>query len=178
MWPLALTKINAPPPGGHVFQQTRTIFEIIQDVIRTNVLTKKNATPLAAMFFNPSEPFMNFQDITGTNKDRTIKKSHAPGGHNFQATRTIFELIQDIIGINLLIKFHEDWTINLPGGHVFQATKTIFNWSKCHDDWTINVDSSVSKPCISTNRNHFQLVQDIIGTNLLTNFYEDNKCGL
>ncbi|KAH3844474.1 hypothetical protein DPMN_086732 [Dreissena polymorpha] len=36
-----------------------------------------------------------------------------PGGHVFQATGTIFELVRDIIGINLLTKFHDDWTINV-----------------------------------------------------------------
>ncbi|KAH3773252.1 hypothetical protein DPMN_174610 [Dreissena polymorpha] len=61
---------------------------------------------------------------------------------------TIFELIQDIMGTNLLIKFHDDRTINVasrvlkrfyysnirkndphPGGHVFQPTGTIFDSS-------------------------------------------------
>jgi hypothetical protein len=36
-----------------------------------------------------------------------------PGGHIFQSTAIILELIQDIIGMNLLTKFHEDWTINV-----------------------------------------------------------------
>ncbi|KAH3711001.1 hypothetical protein DPMN_070500 [Dreissena polymorpha] len=62
----------------------------------------------------------------------------------------------DIIGINLLTKFHDDGTINVasrvyiwknappPGGHVLQPTGTIF-----------------------------KLGQDIIGTNLLTKFNEN-----
>ncbi|KAH3719748.1 hypothetical protein DPMN_062619 [Dreissena polymorpha] len=37
-----LTMKNAPPPGGHVFQPTGTIFELIQDIIETNLLTKFN----------------------------------------------------------------------------------------------------------------------------------------
>ncbi|KAH3717821.1 hypothetical protein DPMN_060617 [Dreissena polymorpha] len=69
---------------------------------------------------------------------------------------TIFELIKDISGTNLLSKFHEDRKINVasrvltrknaqpPGGHVFQQTSIIF-----------------------------ELVQDIIGMNLLTKFHED-----
>ncbi|KAH3824427.1 hypothetical protein DPMN_126263 [Dreissena polymorpha] len=63
------------------------------------------------------------------------------GGHVFQPTSIIFELVQDIIGMNLLTKFHEDQTINvvsmaiysqigknaLPlGSHVNQANVTIF----------------------------------------------------
>ncbi|KAH3872245.1 hypothetical protein DPMN_035460 [Dreissena polymorpha] len=31
---------NAPPFGGHVFQANVTIFELIQDIIETNLLTK------------------------------------------------------------------------------------------------------------------------------------------
>ncbi|KAH3894305.1 hypothetical protein DPMN_018461 [Dreissena polymorpha] len=30
---------NAPPPGGHVFQPTRTIFTLDKDIIATNLLT-------------------------------------------------------------------------------------------------------------------------------------------
>ncbi|KAH3716535.1 hypothetical protein DPMN_059259 [Dreissena polymorpha] len=73
-------KKNAPPPGGHVFQPTGIIFELVQDIIGINLLTNhigKNATPL--------------------------------GSHVFQANVTIFELIQDIIETNLLTKFHENW---------------------------------------------------------------------
>ncbi|KAH3841035.1 hypothetical protein DPMN_114494 [Dreissena polymorpha] len=90
--------------------------------------------------------------------------------HFFQPTGIIFELVQDIIGMNLLTNFHKDWTINEastvknaplgshdiigtnllrkknappPGGHVFQLTII------------------------------FEVVQDIIGMNLLTKFHED-----
>ncbi|KAH3791019.1 hypothetical protein DPMN_169229 [Dreissena polymorpha] len=31
---------NAPPPGAHVFEPTGTIFELAQDIILTNLLTK------------------------------------------------------------------------------------------------------------------------------------------
>ncbi|KAH3897152.1 hypothetical protein DPMN_021337 [Dreissena polymorpha] len=109
-----------------------------------DLLPKKNAPPT---------------DIIGTNLLTNVNKEKcpAPGGHVFQSNRTIFELVQDIIGINLLTKFHEDQTINVaprvlpvtrkndlpPCGHVFQATGTIF-----------------------------ELVQDIIGINLLTKFHD------
>ncbi|KAH3752446.1 hypothetical protein DPMN_187063 [Dreissena polymorpha] len=74
------------------------------------------------------------------------------GGHDFQATETIFKLVQDIIGMNLLTKFHEDRTINVASRvHVFQANVTIFKLiqdiiqtnllTKFHKDWTINVAS-------------------------------------
>ncbi|KAH3802997.1 hypothetical protein DPMN_156695, partial [Dreissena polymorpha] len=85
-----------------------------------------------------------------------------PGGHVFQATRTIFKLVQDIIGTNLLTKFHDDWAINVasrpfktnisrpPCGLVFQATGTIFELvigknlrTKFHEHRAIDVASRV-----------------------------------
>ncbi|KAH3704926.1 hypothetical protein DPMN_079987 [Dreissena polymorpha] len=77
----------------------------------------------------------------------------------FSTNRHHFSLVQDIIGINLLTKFHEDLTVNLAsrfhyshirknalplGSHVFQANIIIF-----------------------------ELIQDIIKTNLLTKFHEN-----
>ncbi|KAH3704961.1 hypothetical protein DPMN_080023 [Dreissena polymorpha] len=64
-------------------QSTATIFELVQDIIGTNlcasiVLTRQNAPP--------------------------------PGCHVFQPTGTIFEFVQYIIGTNLLNKFHDDST--------------------------------------------------------------------
>ncbi|KAH3887098.1 hypothetical protein DPMN_011113 [Dreissena polymorpha] len=146
---LLLTRKNAPPPGGHVFKATGTIFKLVHDIIGTNLQTK----------------------VLTRFCDSHIKKNAPPtGSHVFQPTGIIFELVHDIIGINLLTKkyapplgghtnlltkFYEDWTINVllspykknappPGGHVFQPTGIIF-----------------------------ELVQDIIGMNLLTKFHED-----
>ncbi|KAH3718333.1 hypothetical protein DPMN_061136 [Dreissena polymorpha] len=104
-----------------------------------------------------------------------------------------FELVQDIIGMNLLTKFHEDWTINVAsrvltrlyyshirknapplGSHVFQAN--------FHEDRKIKVVSRVftRKNALPPGGHVFQstgiifeLVQDIIGMNLLTKFHED-----
>ncbi|KAH3865968.1 hypothetical protein DPMN_029016 [Dreissena polymorpha] len=80
----------------------------------------------------------------------------------FQPTGIIFELVQDIIGMNLLTKFHEDQTINVAsrvknapplGSHVFQGNVTIFKLiqniieanllTKFHEDWKINMASRV-----------------------------------
>ncbi|KAH3860839.1 hypothetical protein DPMN_023762 [Dreissena polymorpha] len=92
------------------------------------------------------------------------------------ATGTIFEIIQDIININGLTKFREEWTIHVtlrvkndppPGGYVFQPTGTISNSTKIYDDRTINVTSRV------LTRTIFKLVQDTIRTNLLTKFNGD-----
>ncbi|KAH3692882.1 hypothetical protein DPMN_193218 [Dreissena polymorpha] len=188
-------KKNAPPTGGHVFQATGTIFELVQNIIGTNfhddqtinmasrVLTRKNAR-------TPWRPYIiGTYLLTTFHDDRTIKvasrvltrknapppdiirtnlltKFHEdwkmwpleknappPGGHVFIPTSIIFELVHDIIGMNLLTQFQEDRTINVAfrvknaptlGSHVSQANVTIF-----------------------------ELIQDIIDTNLLTQFHED-----
>ncbi|KAH3891054.1 hypothetical protein DPMN_015145 [Dreissena polymorpha] len=119
-------KKNAPPPGGHVFQPTGIIFELVQDIIGMNLLTKKNAPPLGSHVFQAKVTiFKLIKDISGTNllskfhEDRKInvtsRVKNAPplGSHVFQANVTIFELIHDIIETNLLTKLHEDWTINV-----------------------------------------------------------------
>ncbi|KAH3883564.1 hypothetical protein DPMN_007524 [Dreissena polymorpha] len=149
-----LTRKNAPPPGGHVFKETKTILELIQDIILTNLLTK----------------FHEDRKINVASRVLTRKNAPPPGGHVFQPTGIIFELVQDIIGMNHLTKFHEDQAINVAsrvltrfyyshirknapplGSHVFQANVTIFELiqdiietnllTKFHEDWTINVAS-------------------------------------
>ncbi|KAH3728229.1 hypothetical protein DPMN_054181 [Dreissena polymorpha] len=106
----------------------------------------------------------------------------------FKPTGTIFKLVQDFIGINLLTKFHEDRTINVasgknappPGVHVFQPSGTIFELF--HDDRTINMVSRVltrknAPPpfghVFHPTETIFKLVQYIISTNLPTKFHED-----
>ncbi|KAH3727031.1 hypothetical protein DPMN_052956 [Dreissena polymorpha] len=190
-----LTRKNAPPPGGHVFQPTGIIFELVQDIIGMNLLTKFHedwtinvaSRVLTRFYYSHIWPY----------------KENAPplGRHVFQAKVTIFELIQDIIVIHLLSKFHEDRKINVasrvltrknappPGGHVFQPTSIILELVqniirmnllfKFHEDQTINVASSVKNapPLVShvfqANIAIFELIQDIIETNLLTKFHED-----
>ncbi|KAH3876384.1 hypothetical protein DPMN_000224 [Dreissena polymorpha] len=103
---------NAPPTGGHVFSPIWTIFELVQDINKTNVLT-------------------NFHDDWAkivTSRVLTRKTAPPTGGHVFQRTGTTFELNQhviktniltnfeldrDLIGTKLLTKFHEDRTINV-----------------------------------------------------------------
>ncbi|KAH3699142.1 hypothetical protein DPMN_074096 [Dreissena polymorpha] len=178
-----LTRKNAPPPDGHVFQATGTIFRHVQDIMGTKLLTKlhddrtinvasrvltrKNAPPHGNIIWtnlltkfhedqtinvasrvltrkNSRPLWPCFSNIIGTNlltKELTRKNAPPNGGHVFQPTGIIFELVQDIIGMNFLTKFHEDQTINvdsrvltshllkidLPlGGHVFQANVTVF----------------------------------------------------
>ncbi|KAH3858412.1 hypothetical protein DPMN_101036 [Dreissena polymorpha] len=188
---IVLTRTNAPPPGGHVFQPTGIVFELIEDIIEMNFLTKFH-------------------------EDWTINvasRENCPVSWQpcFQAKVTIFELIQDIIGTNLLSKFHEDRKINVPsrenapplGGHVFQPTSIIFVviqdiivmnlLTKFNEDQTINVAFRVltsfyyskiyrhkrknalplGSHVLQANVTIFDLIQDIIQTNLLTKFHED-----
>ncbi|KAH3776531.1 hypothetical protein DPMN_177959 [Dreissena polymorpha] len=99
------TRKTAPPTGGHVFQRTRTTFELNQHIIKT--FHAQSSCNFVKMF------------VTST-------------------VFTSFQLHRDIIGTNLLTKFHEDLTKNVTsrvftrktapptGGHVFQQTRTTF----------------------------------------------------
>ncbi|KAH3748606.1 hypothetical protein DPMN_183052 [Dreissena polymorpha] len=145
-----LTKKNAMPPGGHVFQATGTIFKLFHDDPTINVAARvKNAPP--------------------------------PGGHVFLATGTIFKLIQDMIGTNLLTKFHEDRKIKVDS-RVFTRKNAPLPGDHNHEDLTINVAFRVltrkNAPTLDshvfqTNVTIFELIQAIIETNLLTKFHED-----
>ncbi|KAH3749855.1 hypothetical protein DPMN_184370, partial [Dreissena polymorpha] len=116
---------NAPPSGGHVFQPTGIIFELVKDIIGMNLLTEVH-----------EDRTIQFNVVSRFHEDWTInvasrEKCPALGSHVFQANVTIFKLIQDINKTNLLTIFHENWTINVssrvltrknappPGGHVF-----------------------------------------------------------
>ncbi|KAH3887734.1 hypothetical protein DPMN_011753 [Dreissena polymorpha] len=69
-----------------------------------------------------------------------IRKNDPPtGSHVFQATGTTFELVQNIIGTNLLTKFHDDRTMNMASRVLTRKNAT--------PPW---------RPCFSTNRNHFR----------------------
>ncbi|KAH3782371.1 hypothetical protein DPMN_160286 [Dreissena polymorpha] len=81
---LSVNKENATPPGDHVFQQTGTILELIQDIIRTN-----------------------------TSRVLTRKTSSSNGGNVFQPAGTLSDFFQDIIGSYGLTKIYEALTINV-----------------------------------------------------------------
>ncbi|KAH3794967.1 hypothetical protein DPMN_148509 [Dreissena polymorpha] len=121
--------------------------------------------------------------------DRKINvTSRVLTSHVFQPTGIIFELVQDIIGMNLLTEKNDPPL----GSHVFQAKVTIFELiqdiigtnllRKFHEDRKINVASRVlTRKNAPPPGGHvfqptgiiFKLVQDIIGMNLLTKFHED-----
>ncbi|KAH3838860.1 hypothetical protein DPMN_112276 [Dreissena polymorpha] len=129
---------NAPLTGGHVFSQIPTIFKLVRDINKTNVLTnfhddwakivtsrvftsenchykhtEKNAPPTGGHVFSP------ISTIFETSIEQ-MKTAQPTGGHVFQRIGTTFELNQDIIKTNiftkhnpLLTKFHEDGTRNV-----------------------------------------------------------------
>ncbi|KAH3789234.1 hypothetical protein DPMN_167409 [Dreissena polymorpha] len=65
---------TAPPPGGNVFSPIWTIFELIRDINKTNVLTK----------------FHDDWAKIVTSRVFTRNTAPPPGGHVFQRTGTIF----------------------------------------------------------------------------------------
>ncbi|KAH3737060.1 hypothetical protein DPMN_043636 [Dreissena polymorpha] len=171
---------NAPSTGSHVFSPIWTIFELVWDINKTNVLT-------------------NFHD------DWTKMKTAPPLWQPCYSTdRNHFQLNSHIKETNVLTKFHENWAKNVTsrvftncfhyihieknapptqaamktapptGGHVFQRTGTTFE-----------LNQHIIKTNILTN---FELDRDFIGTKLLSKFHEDqtinvasrvftNKCG-
>ncbi|KAH3720601.1 hypothetical protein DPMN_063501 [Dreissena polymorpha] len=86
------TRKTAPPTGGHVFQRTRTTFELNQH----NHQDKH---------FDKHDPFNDDQTKNGV---FTKKIAPPTGGHVFQWTRTTFELNQHIIKTNILTNFELD----------------------------------------------------------------------
>ncbi|KAH3813245.1 hypothetical protein DPMN_141697 [Dreissena polymorpha] len=123
--------------------------------------------------------FIHIKDIILTN---FLTKKMPPTG-------TIFELVQDIIGMHFLTKFHDDWTINMAS-RVLTMKNVTLPWrpyiigtnlvTKFHDDRIINVASRKNFPppsdhVFKATETIFKLIQDIIWTILLTTFHEDRK---
>ncbi|KAH3729165.1 hypothetical protein DPMN_055130 [Dreissena polymorpha] len=159
---------NAPPLGGHVIQANVTIFKLIQDMIRTNILT---------IFHQDWTINVASRVLTRFYYSHIIKNAPLSGGHVFQQNGIIFKLVQDIIGMNILTKK------NAPplGSHVFQAKVTIFKHIK-DINRRINVASRVlTRKNAPPPGGHvfqptgiiFKHVQHTIGINLLTKFHED-----
>ncbi|KAH3815846.1 hypothetical protein DPMN_144380 [Dreissena polymorpha] len=193
---------NTPPPSIHVFQPTSIIFELVQDIIAMNLLTKfhEDRTVNVASRVLTRFYYSHIRKNAPVNKPYK-EKCPAPGGQVFLATKPIFELIQDIIGTNFLTKFHDDRNINVTsrvltrkidpprGGHVFQPTGIIFELvqdiigmnllTEFHENLTINVASRVKNApplgghVFQANVTIFELIQDIIKTNLLNIFHQD-----
>ncbi|KAH3821407.1 hypothetical protein DPMN_123171 [Dreissena polymorpha] len=85
-----------PAPGGHVFKATKTIFKLIQDIIGTNLLTKKNAPPPWWPYIIGMNLLTEFYEDRTINVASRVKNAPPLGSHVFQANVIIFEFIQDI----------------------------------------------------------------------------------
>ncbi|KAH3857732.1 hypothetical protein DPMN_100345 [Dreissena polymorpha] len=118
-----------------------------QNIIGTNLLTK----------------FHEDQKINVASRVHIKKNAPPPGSHVFQPTGIIFELIQDIIWMNLLTKFHEDQTAN-----VASRVLTRFCFSHIRKN-----APPLGSHFFQANIIIFELIQDIIETDLLTKFHED-----
>ncbi|KAH3728916.1 hypothetical protein DPMN_054879 [Dreissena polymorpha] len=183
---------NAPPTGGHVFSPIWTIFELVRDINKTNVLTN---------FHDNWAKIVTSRVFTRKTAPRQPYKNAPPtGGHVFSPIWTIFELVRDINKTNVLTNFHDDWAKLLllvftrttapppPGSHDIQLTGTIFEFNsqikatnvltKFHENWAKNVTSRRKMPrplaaIFFPIWTIFKLVRDINKTNVLTNFHDD-----
>ncbi|KAH3825677.1 hypothetical protein DPMN_127558 [Dreissena polymorpha] len=105
----------------------------------------------------------NFHEARKINVASRVKNAPPPVSHVFQPTGIIFELVQDIIRMNLLTMFHEDRTVN-----VASRVLTRFYYSHIRKN-----APPLGSYVFQANIIIFELIQDIIETNLLTKFHED-----
>ncbi|KAH3834635.1 hypothetical protein DPMN_107967 [Dreissena polymorpha] len=116
-----LNKEHVPPPGGHVFEATGTIFELFHDDetiqtinhVASSVLTRQMSLEPPHNKKNAPPPGGHFHEDWTINVASKLKNAPPTGGLVFQSTRTIFKLVQDIMDKNLLTKIHEDRTLNV-----------------------------------------------------------------
>ncbi|KAH3873123.1 hypothetical protein DPMN_036349 [Dreissena polymorpha] len=155
-----LTRKNAPPPGSHVFQPTGIIFELVQDIIGMNLLTKFHeyrTVNVASRVKNAPPLYHDDRKINVTSRVLTRKNAPPPWKPY-------------IIGMNLLTEFHEDRTIN-----VASRVLTRFYYSHIYLHVYKEKCPPLGSNVFQAKVTIFKLIQDIIGTNLLTKFHEDWK---
>ncbi|KAH3853109.1 hypothetical protein DPMN_095632 [Dreissena polymorpha] len=145
MWPLEKTAL---PTGGHVFQQTRTTFELNKDLT-------KNVTSRVFTYINETNVLTKFHDDWAKIVTSRVNTAPPPGGHVFQWTETIFELNQHIIKTNILTKLYKDWASNVTSTVFtsFKLSRSIIGTNRglrakreikvFHEDRKINVASRV-----------------------------------
>ncbi|KAH3832881.1 hypothetical protein DPMN_106177 [Dreissena polymorpha] len=174
-----LTKFHEDRTVNVASRLKHNYFQLIQDIIETNLLTKFH------------------EDWTINVASRETCPD--PGGHVFKATKTILELNQDIIGTNLLTKFNDERKINATSRVLTRKIAPPPWWpyrtinvasivlTRLYSSRTLHVYSHIRKNAsplgghvIQANVTIFELIQDIIETNLLTKFHQDwtIKCGL
>ncbi|KAH3703212.1 hypothetical protein DPMN_078243 [Dreissena polymorpha] len=175
-----------PPTGGHVFSPILTIFELVRDINKTNVLSN---------FHDDWAKIVTSRVFTRFLYSQIGKTALPHGSHVIQLTGTIFELNSHIKETNVLTKFHGNWAKNvtsrvftcfhyihieknaLPtGGHVFslidldhfQTLFTCFHYKYIEKN-APPTGGHVFSPIWTI----FELVRDINKTNVLTNFHDD-----
>ncbi|KAH3895300.1 hypothetical protein DPMN_019461 [Dreissena polymorpha] len=82
---------NVPLPGGHIFQQTRTIFEIIHDIISTIVLTKvltRKKVPSPGSHYKINVPTKFHGDWSETKTEKAVFSVK----HTTKSLRAVFLL--------------------------------------------------------------------------------------
>ncbi|KAH3708222.1 hypothetical protein DPMN_067666 [Dreissena polymorpha] len=177
---------NAPPTGGHVFSPIWTIFELVRDINKTNVLTnfhdnwakivtfrvftRKTAPPPGSHETNVLTKFhenlaKNVTSIVFTCFHYIhIEKNALPtGGHVFSPIWTIFQLVRDINKINVFTNFHDDWA-KIVTSRVFKCFHYIHMEKNAPP-----TGGHVFSPIWTI----LELVRDINKTNVLTNFHDN-----
>ncbi|KAH3721891.1 hypothetical protein DPMN_064840 [Dreissena polymorpha] len=93
---------NAPLTGGHAFSPIPTIFKLVRDINKTNVLTN---------FHDDLAKIVTSRVFTRKNCHYIHIERNAPptGGQVFSPISTIFKLFWDINRTNVLTNFHDDW---------------------------------------------------------------------
>ncbi|KAH3726352.1 hypothetical protein DPMN_052214 [Dreissena polymorpha] len=110
------TNKNAPPTGGHVFSPSWTIFKLVRDINKINVLTNFHDDWAKIV---ASRVFTCFHYIH-------IEKNAPPtGGHVFSPIPTIFKLVRDINKTFMMIG-QKLKTAPPPGSHVFFTDQNHF----------------------------------------------------
>ncbi|KAH3882728.1 hypothetical protein DPMN_006672 [Dreissena polymorpha] len=178
---------NVPPTGGHVFSPIWTIFELVRDIKKNNVLTNFHddwAEIVTSRLFtrkpDPPPPGSHETNVLTTFYENwaenvTYRKNAPPtGGHNsseisikpihvIQLTGTIFELNSHIKETNVLTKVHEIWAKNV--------TSRLFTCF--HNIHIEKNDPPTGGHVFSPIWTIFELVRDINKINVLTNFHDD-----
>ncbi|KAH3788314.1 hypothetical protein DPMN_166450 [Dreissena polymorpha] len=153
-----------PPPWRSYIIGTNLLTKFHEDLtinVASRVLTRKMHRQLVAM--------TNIQ---------TKKNAPPPLAAMRNAPALCSQVIQDIIGKNLLSKFHKDRQIDVAS-RVLTRKNAPPNGGHFHEDQTINVASIVKNPpplgshVFQAKVTIFELLRDIIETNLPTKFHED-----
>ncbi|KAH3787576.1 hypothetical protein DPMN_165702 [Dreissena polymorpha] len=184
---------NATPTGGHVFSTLWTIFELVRDINKTNVLTNfhddwtKIVTSLECLQGKLPPPgshkttvLTKFHENWAKNVTSRVftcfhnihieKNAPPTGGHVFSPIWTIFEIVRDINKTNVSTNFHDDWAKIVTSRPNKEKGPPTGGHVFQQTGTTFELDQHTIKANILTN---FKLDRDIIGKNLLTKVHED-----